>query len=236
MEKKVNNNFNIDDILNNNKDVLMRLKNNIHDTKIDVALLGLKFVIDVDDTLRDTSTRMLEIYNKEFNASLTVSDLKWYDVDASYPLVREKYGISGDEWFFDRMGDDLFLDAGILPGAKEAVDILSRYGKIIICTYQRSIDNKLQCVRWLDNHGIQYNGLVFTKDKYLVKGDVMIDDHLDNFWASECGKGVLINMPFNEERDEEEYRMEHTRLRSLTRYNSIYEFAKEFEESIHHGK
>ena len=189
-----------------------------------------KFIIDVDDVLRATTPKMLELYNNEFGTSLERRDLTEYDVNKSYPLIKERLGIDASEWFFNLKQDELFGEAQPLPGAKYAVDILSEYGHIIICTHQRTPMNKKITAEWLDKHHFNYDGVFFTQKKYLITGDFVIDDCIDYFKYSNSKTGILINMPFNEQFDEEEFRLNYTRCRELKRCNSILEFALQYKE------
>ena len=50
----------------------------------------LKIVVDCDEVLRCTVSRMVELYNKEFNASKKMEDIKDFDVAISFPDILER--------------------------------------------------------------------------------------------------------------------------------------------------
>ena len=60
----------------------------------------MKIAVDIDGVLRDSITKMVEIYNKHFNTDMSVNDVKMYDVEKSFPLIRSALGISPHDFFF----------------------------------------------------------------------------------------------------------------------------------------
>lgn len=157
--------------------------------------------IDVDGVLRDMLSMMCHIYNREYNENIKPEDVKDYDVDVSFPKCKEVDGMSAKYFFFNEMAWEVYNCANILPKAKEAIDILYSLGYyIIIVTNQESYSNQLYTLMWLDNNDIYYDSICFTKDKSIIKGDIMIDDCID--FLKQCDNNeeelVCVKAPYNE--------------------------------------
>ena len=155
--------------------------------------------IDIDEVLRALLPEMVRLYNEEFNESLTVDDVKAFDVDISFPKVKERTGESASKWFFQEHGRELFYDSQMIEGAKKAVDHLRKFAKVYIISYQKTLQNKLDTLNWLLKNEIEYDGICFLKDKTLVHLDVLIDDNDWNFIGCNCKTGVLIRAPYNKD-------------------------------------
>lgn len=188
------------------------------------------FAIDCDETIRSNIDEMVRIYNKEFGTSLTKEDVKEYDVSISFPLIHEKLGIPAHQYFFHDHAEEVFNQSSIIPGTKEAFDILSKYGKIYIVTWQEGDKNKKIVIDWLSKHGLNYDGIFFTKNKSLIHADYFIDDCQKYFHGNNCENGIMINRPYNRHIDECEL-LKDSNMESINRFSSLKEFADWFEEN-----
>lgn len=191
----------------------------------------LTFGIDIDEVLRALVPNMVRLYNREFGNVMKVSDVKDFVVDNSFPLIMERAGMSASKWFFQVHGFELFRESEEIEGAIEALNILRKYGKIIIITYQKSLENKIDTLQWLSEHGFEYDGICFVKDKTVVVTDYLIDDNDWNFIGSNAAHGVLINAPYNLHKDIEDIWWQ-SHCSSMERAESLLSFAKGFEKTI----
>jgi 5'(3')-deoxyribonucleotidase len=158
--------------------------------------------IDVDGVLRDMLSAMCGIYNAVYNDNIQPCDVKDYDVDVSFPKCKEKDGISAKYFFFNEYEYEVYNCADVLPKAKEAMDILHNLGYyIVIVSHQENYLNRHDTLVWLDNNDIYYDSICFTKDKSIVKGDIMVDDCVD--YLKQCEQNgeelICIKAPYNEE-------------------------------------
>lgn len=156
--------------------------------------------IDVDGVIRNMFDNMCDIYNKEFNENLTVNDIWDYDVEKVFPRIKEELNISAAEYFFQVHAKELFLDSEPYDGVKESIEKLRDNGyKIVIATWQYTLENKLYTLEFLDRYEIPYDDICFTKDKWMICADWMIDDNpefiLDDKDLS--SHKILIQMPYN---------------------------------------
>lgn len=98
-----------------------------------------------------------------------------------------------------------FIFAGdIREGYADSVGAAHRLGCEVIIATDRSfgtspeVSQKLT-VEWLDQHGIEYDELIFTADKTVANCDMFIEDKLENYDAL-VAAGVdayLLNRPWN---------------------------------------
>lgn len=176
------------------------------------------FKIDCDGVLRDLLVCMCEVYNHEFDTKMTPKDIVKYDVDEIFTKCKEYLNMSAVEFLFDKHGWLLFRHSPMLDRAKEAIDMLHNAGhKIVIVTYQKSFENKIDTLEWLKSNEIYYDDICFTKDKDLVKGDYMIDDYVGNLnTITSPTQPILINAPYN--KDDEFY----------PRFDTLYDFVVDF--------
>lgn len=149
--------------------------------------------IDVDGVLRDMLSAMCGIYNAVYNDNIQPCDVKDYDVDVSFPKCKEKDGISAKYFFFNEYGYEVYNCADVLPKAKEAMDILHNLGYyIVIVSHQESYLNRHDTLLWLDSKNIYYDSICFTKDKSIIKGDIMVDDCVENLKQCDNNEEELI--------------------------------------------
>jgi 5'(3')-deoxyribonucleotidase len=84
-------------------------------------------------------------------------------------------------------------------GVKESIDELMNNGhKVVIVTWQFNLDNIMHTLRFLDAHGIRYDDICFTKDKWMIKGDYLIDDNPEFIMDKrDKSKKIIVDTPYN---------------------------------------
>ena len=189
------------------------------------------FAVDVDEVLRDNLSNMLRVYNEEYNDNKKLSDLHDFQVDISFPKISEVTGRTASKYFFEQHAKEVFTDAEAIEGAKEAIDILREYGKVIIVTYQKNTENKIRTLEWLDKNDIKFDSICFTRDKSIVHADYMIDDNDWNFIGCNCCHGILIDRPYNQKVKLNELK-EQSNCKNIFRYTSLMNFAKWFKANV----
>lgn len=158
------------------------------------------FKIDVDGVIRDIIPTMCEIYNSEFHENISPEDIVDYDVNLNFQRVKEVYGISPREYFFVYHSDKVFeYDSQPFNGVKEAIDALRTLGhKVVIVTWQFDLSNKIHTLRFLNVHGIKYDDICFTRDKWMIKGDYLIDDNPEFITDKrDKSKKIIVDTPYN---------------------------------------
>lgn len=156
--------------------------------------------IDVDGVIRDIISAMCKVYNERFGGNLNVSDIDDYDVNTNFPEIYKQTGRKPTEYFFTDNADLIFETVSLpFKGVKEAIDKLMDNGyKVVIVTWQFSLKNIKHTLDFLEMHGIRYNDICFTQDKWIVNGDYLIDDNpafiMDDRDTSEK---IVIDTPYN---------------------------------------
>ena len=187
-----------------------------------------KFGIDIDEVLRSLLPGMVEIYNNRFHDSLTVDDIKEFDVDISFPKVKQATGESASKWFFQQYDSTLFRESPVIEGAVNAIKRLREADhQVYLVSYQKSISNKINTLEWLSENGFEYDGICFIKDKTIVHLDYFIDDNDWNFIRCNCTHGVLINAPYNKNINLE---LVHkvSNCETMERFDSLSDFVDKF--------
>lgn len=176
------------------------------------------FKIDCDGVLRNLLQNMCDIYNAQFGTNIKPCDCIQYEVDKVFTLCQKELGMSAKEFLFNVHGEHLFRYSDVCFRAKEAMDMLHNAGhKIIVVTWQRSTQNKIDTLKWLEKNNIYYDDIAFTNKKDQIKGDYMVDDNVD--FLNEITKPTIpicINAPYNKDVD------------FYPRYDSLYDFVIDY--------
>jgi len=90
----------------------------------------------------------------------------------------------------------------VIDGAQDFVEGLRSVADIVIVTSPYSAARlwTFERLRWLERHfGISKYDVIFAKRKYLVRGDIMVDDGPHNIeeFVMRGGHGLLIEQPWN---------------------------------------
>lgn len=149
--------------------------------------------IDIDGTIADFSTTYLDIVNKKFNTSLEKSQLREHDL---YKLLGLPVNEAGIE-----LGLTLSKDLPLIEGAKDVIERLYEYNRIIIIT-ARSRDFEGFTKKWLESKDIKYHKLYFSKEG--KKGEIeplhiLVEDNIKEV-IHNIGKVdhlLLFDQPWN---------------------------------------
>lgn len=183
--------------------------------------------IDVDGVLRDNLQIMVDLYNKEFNGNMTVNDIRDFRTEVTFPIIESTTGKTASEWFFQDHSGDIFLKAAPFPYVSNDIKRLREIANVVIITYQKTILNKMQTLCWLEINDIEYDGLIFMKDKTKLICDYLVDDNDWNFIGSNAKHGILINAPYNEGKSTETI-LDSSNCESIVRYKNLHEFTNDF--------
>ena len=183
--------------------------------------------IDVDGVLRDNLQIMVDLYNDNFNGKMTVDDILDYRTEITFPTIKSITGKTPSEWFFQDHSNEIFYNAKPFEMVAEDIRKLREYANVVIITYQKTLLNKTQTLTWLDKNGIEYDGIIFMKDKTKFICDILVDDNDWNFIGSNAGYGALINAPYNKNKDIKEL-IEKSHCSSIERYTDFHSFVTRF--------
>ena len=151
-------------------------------------------LVDLDDTITDLVTDWIRIYNEIYGDNLKVENVTEWNI-GKFTLVGEK--------MYDILKDpNLFKNVKIRTGATETLEWANEYFNIQIVS-ATSPYTYLDKANWVKEY------LPFLADsfsaiipKYLLKGDIMIDDKPDNLEYFD-GVQIVFDRPWN--RDNNKY-------------------------------
>ena len=193
----------------------------------------ITFGIDCDEVLRSLLNGMVSLYNEKFGENMTRNEVRDFNVEVSFPKIKEMTGKTSAEWFFQEHGEELFLKSPALPGINQAIQKLRKYGEVIIITYQKTYQNKLDTLNWLINNKVEVDGLCFLKNKTLLHVDYLLDDNWWNFLGSNADTGVLITAPYNEDIAVDSL-IEKSNCKKMYRFSSLEDFADWYTKEHEH--
>lgn len=133
-------------------------------------------LIDMDDIIVACQRQMLDDYNKARGADLTIDDLISWDFKSNLPAGEADW--HKDVGFFENLKP--------LPGALEALEYLNnKYTVMMLSSPSQTAESASEKVRWIAKYMpfLPYRNYILTKHKYLVRGDVFIDDAPKNLFA-----------------------------------------------------
>lgn len=156
-------------------------------------------LLDQDNVLADFEQGFLDAWRKRHpdKSFIAYEDRSCFHVRENYPA---EYGCHVEDTYAQ---PGFFRGLKPVPGALEAVRELMAMGHdILICT--SPINRYHNCVRekyeWVEAHlGYEFTKrLILTKDKTLVRGDILIDDKPDiTGLQSPVWRHYLYDRPFN---------------------------------------
>ena len=155
--------------------------------------------IDVDGVIRNINETMCQMYNKLFDEDITTHDMFDYDVEKVFNRIQQEMGLTACDYFFDLCSKEVFLNSSPYDGVREAILDLRQAGhKVVIVTWQYSLENKYNTLLFLQKNKIPYDDICFTRDKWMIQGDWLIDDNPE-FITDERDKSrkIMIRMPYN---------------------------------------
>lgn len=151
-------------------------------------------LLDFDDVLFDFLGTVNRKYNEITGETLSVNDYKTWDLSET-----------GDIHIYMQIIKDpnLWFDMPEKAGAMEAVQELINDGRwnVFICTACTTLQEYVVKVGLIEQKIPRFDTskILNITDKYLIRGDVLIDDKVENLDKSfRYGtKGILMSMPHN---------------------------------------
>jgi 5'(3')-deoxyribonucleotidase len=156
----------------------------------------LTVLVDVDDVVADLVPAWLADYNRAYSDILTPEDIKSWDMTdwVSGECGAKIYEFLNDHTIYDRIVP--------VPGAHMGVTRLRAMGHRVVFVTSASALNTGLKLTWLIKHGFltgqpwAQHDFVAAHDKYLVRGDVIIDDRIENVTQFPGGK-IIFDRPWN---------------------------------------
>lgn len=158
--------------------------------------MKMRIKLDVDGVIKNIIDTSIQIYKEFYDSkdNTKYDDIKIYDMSVAMPGITDFYK------FFTQHGKYIFGEAKPYPGAVDFMNSLKNKGHdIAICTNQFK-GNEKYTLQWLEQYHIPYDSVHFVKDKTIVKGDLLIDDCIDNLVACQNNHMVACyDQPWNQD-------------------------------------
>jgi len=143
----------------------------------------LRILLDMDGVLCNMLPVLLQRLNEKYNTTVAVEDICEWDIHKFFPelTAEQVYAPFAEPGFFN-------LDFEPVEGALEGVSTLKDLGHEIVivtsCGAGKLRDKELWFKRVFGKAmSVKDVKFVGTRHKYLVQGDVLVDDHVDNLEA-----------------------------------------------------
>jgi 5'(3')-deoxyribonucleotidase len=155
-----------------------------------------RIAIDFDSTLFPSMEKVVELYNKKYNASIDMSQINMYDLHDCFPSD------VADELL------ELFVDKSVYDcltpykGAVRAVKTLIEHGHEVYIATSTDVRNMEWKEELLQKHFpfIPKKNLIRIHNKSLLNADILVDDKLDNLKSTFADR-ICFDQNWN--RDEE---------------------------------
>ncbi|MEZ4811198.1 MAG: 5'(3')-deoxyribonucleotidase [Allomuricauda sp.] len=149
--------------------------------------------VDMDEVIADAYGAHLELYNNEFNAQLKLEDCFGKEAWQCVPEEHQS-SIKGHTW---RVG--FFKELKVIPGSQEVLFELSKKYEVYIASAAMEFPQSLrEKSDWLDENFpfIPWQNRILCGNKYILKGDVLIDDRSRNLRNFD-GRSIIFTSPHN---------------------------------------
>lgn len=161
-----------------------------------------RILIDMDDVMAETGLKIIATYNKLFGTTIKAADFddeRFEDIFTvdNYKLVREEIFKKG-----------FFADLKVKPDAVEVVKDLNDKYEVFIVSAATEFPNSLsEKTAWLAEHFpfITWQQTVYCGYKFMIKADIMIDDHIKNLDPFEGETKLLFDAMHNQTIDDTNY-------------------------------
>ncbi|MBB6451196.1 5'(3')-deoxyribonucleotidase [Geomicrobium halophilum] len=151
-----------------------------------------RIAIDMDEVVADLIPKHLTLFNRDYEETLTIEDLKNTKLKFLRPHLHDEIcGYLEDPTFF--------RDLEVIEGSQEVIQELHEHYEIFIATaamdYPTSFTAKYE---WLKEHFPFLNdqNFVFCGNKSIIHADYLIDDHPNKFEGF-VGQGILFTAAHN---------------------------------------
>lgn len=160
-------------------------------------------LIDMDDTIENLTAEWIRYANRRFGTAVDPSDVTTWDTSLAFP------GISNRQIYDLLLEEELYEHVVPFPGAVHYIDRLIRDGhEVYIVTnspYQVT-RYKLDRILFRNFPFLDWDHVILTKKKQLIRGDILIDDAPHNLIGGSYEK-ILFTANHNRAFDAESHGM-----------------------------
>ena len=156
-------------------------------------------LVDMDDTIEEMLVTWIEHVNRKYGRNTTYEDIKEWDVSKAYP------GLTRKQVYDVILENDFWKDVKPMEGASEALQrFMERGHKILLVTATpyESLPGKMDHLIFRHFPYFSWEDVIVTRQKQMIRGDVLIDDGPHNLEGGDYAK-ILLDAPYNRQYDAE---------------------------------
>lgn len=159
----------------------------------------MTILVDMDDTIEQLLHAWVRAVNEKYQQSACYEDIISWDVSAAFPELtwEQVYGVTFEPGFWKTVDP--------IPGAAEVLQRLMRDGHdvyIVTATPYQSVQEKMDDLLFRYFPFLSWDQVIITRNKQLIRGDVLIDDGVHNLEGGNYVK-ILMTAPHNRDYDAE---------------------------------
>lgn len=176
--------------------------------------------IDMDDTIEDLLVTWIKWLNKEHNLNASIEDVKSYDMKDLYPEL------SSDEIYAPLFDDAFWYYVFPKDNASHYIKKLIENGQdvyIVTSSHYATIKNKIEAIIKQYFPFIDWQHIITTCNKQMIKCDIMIDDAPYNLENGEYVR-VLFDAPHNQN-----YAAEENKMKRVHNWEETYNLIKDLD-------
>ena len=153
----------------------------------------------MDDVLENLSVAWVDYLNRKYGTDVNAEDITDWSVDKFFPSLskRQVYGALIDE--------ALWKTVRPMNKAQETLQALIHDGHeiyVVTNSHYRALTAKMEDVLFTFFPFLSWDQVIITKNKQMIRGDVLIDDGIHNLVGGDYIK-VLMDRPHNRAFDAE---------------------------------
>jgi len=140
-------------------------------------------------------TSSIDVYKKYYdeNCKVVHDDIIEYAYKKYLPLIEKDYNK-----FYFKYPKEIYEDASPYLKQLNQLHELKKEHEINIVTKQ-PVGLEKYTIAWLEKWKVPYDNLMFTQNKDLIRGDVLVDDYTGNLENYKQGIPVCLDRPWNKE-------------------------------------
>ena len=155
-------------------------------------------LVDMDDVMEQLAKGWVDYLNEKYCLNKSIDDVNDWDISKAFPEL------TYDEVYAAELDDAIWDYVEPMPGAAEGIRKLIDDGHdvfVVTATIYQTLRSKMEKVLFRYFPYLDWDSVIVTSNKYLIKGDVLIDDGPHNFVKGDYRK-ILFNANHNRSFDE----------------------------------
>lgn len=179
----------------------------------------MTILVDLDDTVWYLLQPWLDYLNKKYKLNVQLNDIKQWDLKYVFPTLKEAqiYAPLSYESFWRKYINPI-------PGAIDIIKKLYSEGHdifFITATVHKNVPVKAELVKRYFSF-IPIENLIIAHNKDMIKGDIIIDDNIEN--VKNRSLSILFTAPHNDSECVQSYCNEQHTMYRADSWQEIYDY------------